>query len=242
MLMSDKNFTTLSSNSVMVSFFVILQQQWRLSPSLQLAVSMSILWIKPSQLISMFGAQGGSLTLEWSYSNMHYLHSVQLPSCCGLGKQCSSSMAAPSAKKKPPPKLVLLWPVIKTWVWMRACVSPRKIIKLTMGREMQEVYIFICLLLNLTEEKCSRPIKEGFPISGWADLNLLYTCSTVAFLWRMFMCAWSMSRHCMGSDSENSLNRGKKLSAFFNQCQSLEKVNLICLCNLQTSTLTKLYT
>lgn len=34
--------------------------------------------------------------------------------------------AAPSTKK-PPPKLVFLWPVIKTWVWMRASVSPGKI-------------------------------------------------------------------------------------------------------------------
>lgn len=34
--------------------------------------------------------------------------------------------AAPSTKK-PPPKLVFLWLVIKTWVWMRASVSPGKI-------------------------------------------------------------------------------------------------------------------
>lgn len=79
---------------------------------------------KPNAYLNVWGRRG--FTLEQSCSNMHYLHSVQLPSHCGLGKQYSSPILPP-APKKPPPKLVFLWPVIKTWVWMRASVSPGKI-------------------------------------------------------------------------------------------------------------------
>lgn len=68
---------------------------------------------KPSAYLNVWDIRG--FTLEQSYSNMRYLHSVQLPSHCGLGKQCRSPQSAPSTKKKKTlPKLVLLWPVIKT--------------------------------------------------------------------------------------------------------------------------------
>lgn len=66
---------------------------------------------KPSAYLNVWGRRG--FTLEQSYSNMRYLHSVQLPSHCGLGKQCCSP-TLPLYQKKPPPKLVFLWPVIKT--------------------------------------------------------------------------------------------------------------------------------
>lgn len=79
---------------------------------------------KPNAYLNVWGRRG--FTLERSCSNMRYLHSVQLPSHCGLGKQYSSPILPPPPKK-PPPKLVFLWPVIKTWVWMRASVSPGKI-------------------------------------------------------------------------------------------------------------------
>lgn len=79
---------------------------------------------KPNAYLNVWGRRG--FTLEQSCSNMRYLHSVQLPSHCGLGKQYSSPILPPPPKK-PPPKLVFLWPVIKTWVWMRASVSPGKI-------------------------------------------------------------------------------------------------------------------
>lgn len=80
---------------------------------------------KPNAYLNVWGRRG--FTSEQSCSNMRYLHSVQLPSHCGLGKQYSSPILPPPPKKKPPPKLVFLWPVIKTWVWMRASVSPGKI-------------------------------------------------------------------------------------------------------------------
>lgn len=79
---------------------------------------------KPNAYLNVWGRRG--FTLEQSCSNMRCLHSVQLPSHCGLGKQYSSPMLPPPPKK-PPTKLVFLWPVIKTWVWMRASVSPGKI-------------------------------------------------------------------------------------------------------------------
>lgn len=75
---------------------------------------------KPNAYLNVWGRRG--FTLEQSCSNMRYLHSVQLPSHCGLSKQYSSPILPPPPKK-PPPKLVFLWPVIKTWVWMRASVS-----------------------------------------------------------------------------------------------------------------------
>lgn len=80
---------------------------------------------KPNAYRNVWGRRG--FTLEQSCSNMRYLHNVQLPSHCGLVKQYSSPILPPPPKKKPSPKLVFLWPVIKTWVWMRASVSPGKI-------------------------------------------------------------------------------------------------------------------
>lgn len=52
---------------------------------------------KPSAYLNVWGRRG--FTLEQSYSNMRYLHSVQLPSHCGLGKQCRSPTLPPLPKK-----------------------------------------------------------------------------------------------------------------------------------------------
>lgn len=52
---------------------------------------------KPSAYLNVWGRRG--FTSEQSCSNMRYLHSVQLPSHCGLGKQYSSPTLPPLPKK-----------------------------------------------------------------------------------------------------------------------------------------------
>lgn len=53
---------------------------------------------KPSAYLNVWGRRG--FTLRQRCSNMRYLHSVQLPSHCGLGKQCGSPTLPPLPKKK----------------------------------------------------------------------------------------------------------------------------------------------
>lgn len=51
---------------------------------------------KPNAYLNIWGRRG--FTLEQSCSNIRYLHSVQLPSHCGLGKQYSSPILPPPPK------------------------------------------------------------------------------------------------------------------------------------------------
>lgn len=55
---------------------------------------------KPNAYLNVWGRRG--FTLEQSCSNMRYLHSVQLPSHCGLGKQYSSPILPPPPKNLHP--------------------------------------------------------------------------------------------------------------------------------------------
>lgn len=58
------------------------------------------MWIKTEAVayLNILGRRG--FALERRRSEMHYLHRVQLPSHCGLGKQYKSPNSAPSTKKK----------------------------------------------------------------------------------------------------------------------------------------------
>lgn len=130
---------------------------------------------KLNSYLNVWGRRG--FTLEPSCSNMRYLHSVQLPSHCGLGKQYGSPILPPPPKK-PPPKLVFLWPVIKTWVWMRASVSPEKITH-THSQWGGSGVVYSTLPRHLMGAKWFISTDLAVMIGWWAQLTR--ACSTVHF-------------------------------------------------------------
>lgn len=104
---------------------------------------------------------------------------------------------APSTKK-PPPKLVFLLPVIKTWVWMRASVSPGKITH-THSQQGGTSVVYSGPPRHLIGEKWFILTRSPDWLMSITDLGMFYTCQTVLTYFVCIMCAQSLHTYTYAS-------------------------------------------